>query len=765
MLFLAACSFQNGTDIPKEQQSKEEGKLKETKQQANLEYKEQANSETNLNSKETSNLPKESKKLGKITDPVKLEKLWQGYLYDTITTIENAQNFNAAAEIDPLYVARYCWHKYLLENAAENLELMKGTRNSRLFPMKTVLEYSKRYFNLTSLDTKALGEYYNAEKNALVFNPMNVQRRPAYRERNPWSKDLESIVRNADGTITAVIKDFDSYQTRRVQAKITYTLKERDNGSLYFVSGQKEYINNHLVSMTGDYERFDKILGFEGNMREISILGENNNQLIIAHVPWNMSENGSLMLVNLGSMAVEKKHELASNIRWMDVAMKNEEIIVRLKDKAIIFDKNLNQLNEIPLPITIKDKIERGNTKDTRFGGYAISSDYRKIVYADEEGVKLLNLEDESEKLLSPTRPIEGTKLKSYHSSPRFVANYQKVISTMLGYESIMGYALYNLKDDVLQTYNNIGSADSFSSQDIRYDTGLLGLAENHIREKGTYEFVLKYLDFQTENIAEVNLGDIGDGGYLITEGSNYVGRNYAAFLSIRYADNDYAKTMYYIHRYNIEKSVVKKNVISVKAAQTYILGVLADGRIVFWYYLNPSEKGLCITSAVPNTPDQQSSLELMEATREEMIEQLTGIAVPLMDKEVIKNGQGEIFEWLKDIDRFAINCPIKKFDRNNIDVLLGHYEKVFSPEITRELIEGWFNYDEDTETYLATDTDFHPDLAAWEDLNIEVVEGKEKMSVFLLGDNVYGYERLGFDFKVVNDKLKVIRYKYEANS
>ena len=40
----------------------------------------------------------------------------------------------------------------------------------------------------------------------------------------------------------------------------------------------------------------------------------------------------------------------------------------------------------------------------------------------------------------------------------------------------------------------------------------------------------------------------------------------------------------------------IEPKIISVKAAEAHILGVLTDGRIVFWYSLNPSENGVCIT-------------------------------------------------------------------------------------------------------------------------------------------------------------------------
>jgi len=46
----------------------------------------------------------------------------------------------------------------------------------------------------------------------------------------------------------------------------------------------------------------------------------------------------------------------------------------------------------------------------------------------------------------------------------------------------------------------------------------------------------------------------------------------------------------------NLKTLQIEPKIISVKATETHILGVLTDGRIVFWYSLNPSENGVCIT-------------------------------------------------------------------------------------------------------------------------------------------------------------------------
>jgi len=109
-------------------------------------------------------------------------------------------------------------------------------------------------------------------------------------------------------------------------------------------------------------------------------------------------------------------------------------------------------------------------------------------------------------------------------------------------------------------------------------------------------ESKLLFLDFWTGRVKELSLKYPGDTGDIRMPDSWYVGQNYATFITYKRDDSDNAKDMFYLNRLNHNTLLTEPKVISVKAAKTHILGVLADGRIVFWYNLNPSENGVCIT-------------------------------------------------------------------------------------------------------------------------------------------------------------------------
>ena len=141
-------------------------------------------------------------------------------------------------------------------------------------------------------------------------------------------------------------------------------------------------------------------------------------------------------------------------------------------------------------------------------------------------------------------------------------------------------------------------SSDSSSTGFIRYDTGLLELnAPFYNEEKQIAEYKTVFLDYLTGELKYIKLRDIGDTGYVIPSDHTYVGQNYAAFITTTWDEDDYANKMSYINRINLKTFEVEPEVVSVKAAETHILGVLSDGRIIFSYDFYPSEKGICITN------------------------------------------------------------------------------------------------------------------------------------------------------------------------
>lgn len=539
--------------------------------------------------------------VGEITDRVELEKIWQEYIYHTTPSIANTREFNTAKEIDPRYVIQFCWLKYQDENGIDNLEMESEDSKRLLFPLETALEYAERYFDLESLDVSEIPDHdYDLQKQAFTLYETPNRSRPSYTES--IRINMEKVMSNADGTVTVELARYNSYLiSGRIDYTQTFTLKQREDGSLYFINGVREYINNNLVALTGDLTCFEKIEGFEGQMQDLSMVGEVDGRMILSYTPYGEEKKPSIMIMDPTTMAIEKSININDYLQFSDVKFTGKKLIVRQKYNILIYNQELELIEEIALPQIITEKIDREqklnnmNFPEIVFNGYDISEDLSRIVYADEMGVKLVKLQDNSEKLLSETVPITGSSLidKSYHGTPRFVANDKKVITTMSGYEGIMGYTLCDLEKETEQTLRIM---EGFTGS-IRYDTGLLAInASVYDEQTQTSDYKANYIDFHTGEVMEIDLEKPGDTGYIRHYNYDYVGQNYAAFITTNSDSRDSADSMHYLNRLNLKTLVIEQEIISVKATSPYLLGVLANGQIVFRYDLNPSENGVCIS-------------------------------------------------------------------------------------------------------------------------------------------------------------------------
>ena len=69
---------------------------------------------------------------------------------------------------------------------------------------------------------------------------------------------LSKITRGEDGILTVELEYYDTYASGLVDSRQTFTLKERTDGSLFFVNGLKKFIYNNLVTLKGDVRAYNK---------------------------------------------------------------------------------------------------------------------------------------------------------------------------------------------------------------------------------------------------------------------------------------------------------------------------------------------------------------------------------------------------------------------------------------------------------------------------------------------------------------------------
>ncbi len=368
--------------------------------------------------------------------------------------------------------------------------------------------------------------------------------------------------------------------------------------------------DSNIVEITGSYTRFDEIKGFGGDYQYLSMIGEADGHIIMEYLPYTYSEmdKPSLMLVDLDTLEVKKTIVMESpdpdsqESPISHIKMAGDKILVCFDEYISVMDKALEPIEEIPLPEAIIERSKREEVFDddgissTYYGGYDISNDMEKIVFTDEAGIKLYDMKSNKEVLLTKNIYNENLLSRYYYVLPRFIANDKKVIVDKGGYEYSLGYTIYGISDGGLKTLNLF---TEFGPNEIYYDTGLLepGISVYNA-EKGEHEGKRIYLDFESGDVTELQVEKYAYEHYFFQD-NVYVGENYAAYATyVWYDDNDENETkndMYYINRLNLKTLETENDILEIKGGGPHILGVLADGRVLFCYNYRESESGVCI--------------------------------------------------------------------------------------------------------------------------------------------------------------------------
>jgi hypothetical protein len=528
----------------------------------------------------------------KITDPKELERLWQGYINDTITTLGNGDSFTIPQKKDTYSIVCFCAMRYKVEN---NISSLPETNGFQAFPLKTALQYAERYFNLKILDVSSLDtEQYDSKTQTFLVNIGSDNRtRPTYSAMNDFGIKLKQILKYSDDTYEVLLEQ-NNTTVSRPERTYKFTLKERKDKSLYFLSFKNEWINLSMVSLKGDFTQFDKIKGYDGNFASDTIaVGEIKGNLLLRSSSSEKNKS-NLFIFNPKSFTALKTIRLdnKNNDSIYGVKLCDDKIIICSTEKIIILNSDLSKNSEMQLPSTITNKINRTQSIDKNgypnvyFAGYDISNDLNKIVYSDEIGLKLLDIATKKEILLSKNNKTHN----NYY--PKFVDNQEKVISTNLGYESITGYTFYNTAN---KTSKNIIFSD-YSTSNIVNSSGMIGI--NSYNQKDGYKSY--YLDFNSGKVTDIKLQNAGINSLYRLSGYDYVGKNYGAFITLTSSDKGDKKTTYNIDRINLKTLQIEYGVVNVDAVggcNLSITGVTDDGRILFSYEKNPAEKGICIST------------------------------------------------------------------------------------------------------------------------------------------------------------------------
>lgn len=139
----------------------------------------------------------------------------------------------------------------------------------------------------------------------------------------------------------------------------------------------------------------------------------------------------------------------------------------------------------------------------------------------------------------------------------------------------------------------------------------------------------------------------------------------------------------------------------------------------------------------------------------------------PSLSAEILTKEKNQIHDWLSEVDIWRYKAVPKQFKKEDEQAIRTHLERVYPKEMVDAYLQNFFSFDEKNGVYTMLDTDFHPDIKAWEDpytLEIQKNDKTHEVRIVLSGETVYDQDResrVGFNFLQQDGNLKILRFKY----
>lgn len=526
-----------------------------------------------------------------VSDPQVLTSLWEEYIQEGITSIFN-RPFDKPEDLERNYAIQYAVRTISRKDACSIDENGYG-----LITPQLTSEYIKRYFNTDLNDIDPQKDYrftafYNPEMQAFDTADMNKTRfQGKYDEMNPWGTILDSVTHNQEtGTYRVKLVHYASNKGSRVSKEIYCILKERSDGSLYFESVSVNYPNSEkLLKFDGKYNKLDPVsLDIKSDNPEgpIQVLADFEGRIFVRSNNGNKGNEYEDILRIWDEKTLKEISRISSRKDFKAVKQLPDGYLLITQDSRIKLDLGLNKIYDKELPDAVK-KAYNGDWQ----GGFDVSRDGRFYVYSvKEQGLVLYDEQNNSENVLTRHRPRNAKfEFVPYILEPVFVDGDTKVVAKILGYESIGGYVIVDLKTGQVKPLTvETGSGNTINAFDSHLPAayGVSAVSpkpdgkkpqEINIARMDYGEMKIDYLQFvladHSQNQPEPEINPV------LLQNDRYL-----AYISCMRSDKgDRADDMSYIVRLDLH-TMRAETLLSIKAGFANLLGMLDDGRVIFFY-------------------------------------------------------------------------------------------------------------------------------------------------------------------------------------
>jgi predicted nucleic acid-binding Zn-ribbon protein len=515
-----------------------------------------------------------------VEDRELIQELWDNILFDSIASIGNSESFYHPSEIEDEYLAIFAYMKIARSQGFDAFE-QGGYPGEQIISIDQIKEVVEEYWQV-QIDKSELdkGYSYNESKNGYTYG-FDVTTIGPYDEQNPWGIKIERVFDLGDGQYEVNLVSFVDYESSIVQTRWVYNIEKIDNKNI-IKSLKKEYPENNLTVITGDIETFQRIENYLGDVSE-------DGWRVLYNIDSEKSIIGGVALLDeytniLGIFdAKDRSMPLYFNLgdQVLDIYVRDEKVVVKEKDRILIYDLELELIETILVPDYIIELMNRDIEYDdnfypmTWFGGYDINNSLNKIAYSDEEGLKEYDLVSNSYELLTPTLIYDDEMTPmGYASDPRYLDNDLKVFYGIAGYEGMVDYSVFNFETGMKRL--NIGH---FTQLHINIDQGIMLCLDVNSAQKFDFN------DLQAESIKLTQPLE----GY--TEWAIMAHQSNDRLMTFALSDFK-RETMTNIYYADMEGKEIIGPIASVTRADVRIRGVLGNDKVLCSYGLFPNEYG-----------------------------------------------------------------------------------------------------------------------------------------------------------------------------
>lgn len=532
------------------------------------------------------------------------EWMWNNYFYETITSIGNAKHFDAEdlTEIDE--IIEYVWYRYSLSfSSADEMgfEFSPEISSYYLFPREIAYQEAGKYFAF-DISNADLNEAYSylAEYDAFQMHYVGPREEGEVSGNNPWAIYYGGVEPLEENRYLVRMLSYVDKEAGIVDRENIYTIRLSDAGTFLFESGEIRMPYYPLSDFSQSLMPLDAWKGIIGEYTRM--IGESEEEIFF----YQYEDGAKIIRVQKADLNQVKtlalKWDDQETLVQMHASADGKHILVCTSHYVRKYNNHWEEEQVVPLPAFLIEKILSETIWDdfapsSIFTGYDVTDDLTRIVYGDEEGLKLFEIDEKSEVQLmekSEAYPEDDLSPVSVYQAPRFVDRGQKIFVVRSGYEGNRGIALYDLKTETMERY---GHGWSIWTNEMRPNQGAFILNEyvhNWDTGEGTVQhFFLDFASGEVQSFVFDRMGgdDMPDGGEF------YHGENKLAMLVKAYNEEFMGGYATYVQEIDFESMELLRET-KIRAARIRIMGMDREGNIYLHYYYNQDSQGFGVLPA-----------------------------------------------------------------------------------------------------------------------------------------------------------------------